>query len=104
MLRSRKKGQSSIEYAILVIVIIGVFVAMNMYIKRGLQGRWKSAVDNLGDQYDPREADTSLRHVLMSNTATQIVSMNAAGGMYTSRTDLSNSVERRTGYIGVTGY
>jgi hypothetical protein len=104
MLRIKQKGQSTMEYAVLIIVVLGVFVAMTVYIKRGFQGRWKSAVDNLGDQYDPRAANTSLRYVLMSNTDTTILAMNAGNGFFTSRTDVSNSIELRTGYVGVTGY
>lgn len=49
----RKKGQSTLEYAILVIIIIGALVAIQTYIKRGVQGRLKSAADDIGDQFSP---------------------------------------------------
>ena len=30
------------------------------YFKRGLQGRWKGAMEELGDQYDPRTTNSSV--------------------------------------------
>ena len=47
------KGQSSVEYAVLIIVIIGALLAIQVYIKRGIKGRLKSATDDIGDQYSP---------------------------------------------------
>ena len=58
MLRIMKKGQTTIEYAMLLIVVIGAFLTIQNYLKRGVQGRWRDAVDSLGDQYDPQIANT----------------------------------------------
>ena len=49
----RKKGQSTLEYAILIIIIIGALLSIQVYIKRGIQGRLKSAADDIGDQFSP---------------------------------------------------
>jgi uncharacterized protein (UPF0333 family) len=49
----RKKGQSTLEYAILIIVIIGALLSIQVYIKRGVQGRLKGAADDIGDQFSP---------------------------------------------------
>jgi uncharacterized protein (UPF0333 family) len=49
--KKRKKGQSTLEYAILVIIIIGALLSIQVYIKRGVQGRLKSAADDIGDQF-----------------------------------------------------
>jgi hypothetical protein len=57
-----KKAQSTGEYALVFAIILGAIVAMQTYVKRGLQGRVKSGTDymareteDLGDvtQYDP---------------------------------------------------
>ena len=45
------KGQSTLEYAVLIIIIIGALLSIQVYIKRGLQGRLKSSADDIGDQY-----------------------------------------------------
>ncbi len=60
-----KRAQTTAEYAILIAIVVGAVVAMQVYVKRGLQGRVKEVVDyvdmggndstvNLtGDQYEP---------------------------------------------------
>ncbi len=51
--KRRKKGQSTLEYAILIIIIIGALLSIQVYIKRGIQGRLKGAADDIGDQFSP---------------------------------------------------
>ena len=48
---NQKRGQSTLEYAVLIIVIVGALLTIQVYIKRGVQGRLKSAADDIGDQY-----------------------------------------------------
>ena len=45
MLRLMRKGQSTAEYAIVIGLVIGAAVAMQIYVKRGLQAKMKDAVD-----------------------------------------------------------
>jgi hypothetical protein len=104
MLRLRKKGQSAAEFTMILIVIFGAFLTMQIYFKRGLQGRWKAAIDDLGDQYDPQTANTNLRQTLESNTFTKVVTMNLTGETWTKRSDLTNSIERKTGFEGAGPY
>ena len=104
MLKKNRKGQTLIEYAMLITIILGVFVAVQIYVKRGIQGRWKAAVDDLGDQYDPLMANTSVRHTIDSNTMTTLMSHRTDAGYWTRRTDDTSSVEKKKGYIGVGGY
>ena len=106
MLRLVKRGQTSLEYAVLLIIVIGAFIAIQNYMKRGVQGRWKSAVDDLGEQYDPRTAVTDVRHTLSSTTNTTIITLEQAGGggITTQRTDISSSAERKEGQTSVGAY
>jgi len=48
---NQKRGQSTMEYAVLIVIIIGALLSIQVYIKRGVQGRLKSAADDIGDQY-----------------------------------------------------
>jgi Flp pilus assembly pilin Flp len=48
---NQKRGQSTLEYAVLVVIIIGALLTLQVYIKRGIQGRLKSSADDIGDQY-----------------------------------------------------
>ena len=104
MLRIRTKGQSSLEFVFLLIVLIGALIAIQNYFKRGMQGRWKAAVDVLGDQYDPRLSDTNIRQVMTMQSNTSILTFNDVNGYWATRTDTSDSVERKTGYQGVIAY
>jgi cytoskeletal protein RodZ len=48
------KGQSTLEYAILIVIIIGALLSIQIYIKRGIQGRLRSATDDISaDQFSP---------------------------------------------------
>ncbi len=104
MLRRYRKGQTTLEYIVLIIIVMGALLTISNYLKRGLQGRWKAAMDDTGDQYDPRTADSSVRHTLAQSTNTVIVTMNDVGGYWTQRTDNSLSTERKTGTVSVGAY
>ncbi len=55
----KRKGQSSVEYAILIIIVIGALLSIQFYIKRGIQGRLKTATDDISDyQYSPGNTNT----------------------------------------------
>jgi len=83
-------------------IVIGVFIATSDYVKRGIQGRWKAAVDDLGDQYDPRTADTDITYTLVSNADMRITAFNViSGGIQTQRMDFSNALEIKQGSMVV---
>ncbi len=48
---NKKRGQSTLEYAVLIIIIIGALLSIQVYIKRGISGRLKQASDDIGDQF-----------------------------------------------------
>ncbi len=68
-----RKGQNIAEYSILVALVIAAAVAMQVYVKRGIQGRMADAVDHAPDteevagevikfktkQYEPYYLDSS---------------------------------------------
>lgn len=58
------------ETAILIMVIVAALFAMQVYLKRGIQGRLRLATVSIGEQYDPNatNATVSIRHA--SNTVT----------------------------------
>lgn len=99
-----RKAQTSMEFMILVIIVLGALLAVGSYFKRGIQGRWKSAVDDLGDQYDPRVAETDITHRVRANGITTISTLPAPGGFWSTRQDYTNTVESKTGTMRVGGY
>ena len=50
MFRLNRKAQSTAEYAIVIALVIGAVVAMQVYVRRGLQGRIKDTTDYLATQ------------------------------------------------------
>jgi len=54
MLRQSRKGQSTAEYAIVIGLVIAAAVAMQVYVKRGIQAKVKGAVD-----FDPSTGITN---------------------------------------------
>jgi len=53
MFSKPKKAQSTLEYALLIAVVVGVLITMQAYIKRGMQGKLRDVTDQIGDQYSP---------------------------------------------------
>jgi hypothetical protein len=50
-----RRGQSTVEMAILIMLIVFAFIAMQVYLKRGIQGRLRANIDSIGEQYDPEK-------------------------------------------------
>lgn len=64
-----KKGQSTLEYAILIIIIMAALLSIQVYIKRGVQGRLKSAADDIGDQFSP--GNTNVVMIMRTQSQTE---------------------------------
>jgi len=66
--KKRQRGQSTVEYAILIIIVIGALLSIQVYIKRGIQGRLKSASDDIGEQYSPGNTNITRTTLTYSQT------------------------------------
>jgi len=99
------KGQTILEYTVIIIVILGVLVTMKDYIKRGIQGRWKSATDDVSDQYDPQIVNSFINYSTQANAQSIVIVINGTSdgqqGQWTNRVDTSNSLETKTGFSQV---
>lgn len=49
----RRGGQSTLEYAVVIAVVVAAAVAMQIYMKRGVQGKLRAATDDIGGQFSP---------------------------------------------------
>ena len=54
-----KAGQSTLEYAVVIAVVVAALLAMQIYMKRGVQGKMRSATDQIGDQYRPQNTTSN---------------------------------------------
>ena len=61
-----RRAQSTIEYAVLAVIVVGALLAMQIYFKRGVMGHHREAADKIGDQFSPAHtvsAFTTTRNV-----------------------------------------
>ena len=58
-----KRAQTTIEYAVLIGVIVAGLIAMQVYLKRGMQGRLKASADDIsgGFVYSPGATNSDYR-------------------------------------------
>lgn len=80
-----KRGQTTLEYAVLVIIIIGALLTIQTYVKRGVQGRLKSSADDIGDQFSPGNTNA------LKTTLTKSVTVEALAAGQTTSTITSES-------------
>jgi len=71
-IRLKRKGQSTLEYGIVIAVIVAALIAMQTYIKRGVQGRLRQATDDIGEQFSPGHT-TGTTTLTSTMTATETV-------------------------------
>jgi cytoskeletal protein RodZ len=48
------RAQSSLEYMLIVAIIVAGLLSMSVYIKRAQQGNFRQSADQLGGRYDPK--------------------------------------------------
>ena len=96
-----RRGQNTAEYAILIGVIVAAAIAMQIYVRRGMQARIKDAVDySVSEvdvfnrtQYEPYYMDSTLETTSDSESSEAM----AKGGEITR--DIENQYTKRTGTI-----
>jgi hypothetical protein len=70
-----KRGQSVLEYAILMVIIIAALLTLQTYIKRGISGRLKSATDDIGSQYTTAAGSNYIKKVTTNSRTTEGTSL-----------------------------
>lgn len=86
-----KRGQNTAEYAILIGVIVAAAIAMQIYIRRGMQARLKDAVDFT------RTADDDSGGFLFNDTRTQYEPYYSEGSNLTTQQWGQSSEALQTG-------
>ncbi|MBM3246502.1 MAG: hypothetical protein FJZ13_04160 [Candidatus Omnitrophica bacterium] len=84
-IRLNKGAQSTLEYAVIIAVVVAGLVAMQVYIKRGFQGRLRQASDDIGEQFSPGNT-TGTTTTTSSVTSEETVTGGAAPVTTTSST------------------
>jgi hypothetical protein len=60
------------ETAILILVIVAALFAMQVYLRRGMQGRLRTATSSIGEQYDPSATNSTFSTTHVSNMLTTV--------------------------------
>lgn len=78
-----RMAQAMIEYAVLFAILAGSLVAMQIYVKRAMQGRFRESADTIGTQYAPKSAasayTTTINPSVTSTNSTLVWLRNASG-------------------------
>lgn len=48
----KNKAQSTLEYAVIIAVVVGALLSMQIYMKRGVQGKLRESTDQIGEQFE----------------------------------------------------
>ena len=96
----RSKGQSTAEYAILVVLVLAAFTAMQFYAKRGVQAKLKGVTDNMtseasglrGTQLSQYEPYYNKSDYQVSQNRNSIEDVQKGGAV--DRTDISEGTVR----------
>ncbi len=78
-----KKAQTTAEYAILIGLVVAAVLAMQVYVKRGLHGRMKDAVDSLQSGTSNIGATTQYEPYYLNSTSNSYQNAQATENMQT---------------------
>jgi len=84
-------GQSTLEYALIIAVVVAALMAINAYMQKGLQGRLKVSSDQIGKQFDPATFTTAYQTTNVGNSTTT-ESRDIATGDTTSEVDANQTL------------
>ena len=85
------RAQSTLEYAMIIAVVVGGLIAMQIYMKRGVEGKLRESTDDIGYQFDAEK--TTFDHTLKRpGTSVQTIT----GGVTTSSITDGERTETRT--------
>ncbi len=93
------RGQSSLEFSIVIFAIIAALLAMQVYIRRGIQGRLRQSADELSlQQYEPEHMSSDITTTQNSNVTTKTGTVEEGGKLKTTtNTTIHYQEERRFG-------
>lgn len=80
------RGQSTLEYAIIIAVVVGALLAMQIYMKRGLEGKLKDSSDNIGAQYSAGNVTSSHTTITTTSSDEKTSSEGSSSNVDTSST------------------
>jgi len=87
-MRKNKLSQTMIEYSILIGLVTFSLIAMNIYLKRSFQGKYRQTADQIAWQYDPLHT----RGVSKTTTNTTSHESTTAEGISVTVSDINQTL------------
>lgn len=96
MKQKKQAGQTLLEFAFLFVVLVLAFLAMQKFLQRSVQGKWKDSLQGMAKPYDP--AGNHEEVFSMSSNAQTLINIieDSEGNYHTWRTDTTNMIEDKT--------
>ena len=73
--RKENRAQTILEYAAVIACVVAALLAMQVYIKRGMQGRLRQVADELGQQYAPMNTEGNSTLSYSSSTTVEVITL-----------------------------
>ena len=97
------RGQTILDYTVLIVIMIAALLGMQIYLKRGVSGRLRSAADSLGGQYAPKHTTSTFTQTTSTRatTVSQLLKDQQIAGdkvdVIDTVTTINNNTTSRTG-------
>jgi Flp pilus assembly pilin Flp len=72
-----RRGQTFLEYAVIIACVVAALLSMQVYIKRAIQGGLRSAINEVGEQYEPRKTTGDMATTLNSHIISKVETRDA---------------------------
>jgi len=100
-----KKGQSILEYAILVAIVIAAVVVMQVYMKRGVAGRIKESSDRLsGGESFSASNTTTYQHNGMVDGARKARQITEITSIDSNAANIAQTIMPEAGAVDISGH
>lgn len=110
LIKLRRRGQNTAEYAILIGLVIAAAVAMQLYVKRGLQARAKGGIEYLANrtpELNPVGGQKFQYEPYYANSAYEVKQTGGSNATYSQTGDSTGSstqnTQRVSGFQGYSG-
>ena len=100
------RGQTTLEFALLIAVVVGALLAMQVYMRRGVSGKVKESTDQIGEQFDSNSASynftrtsasTGVREITLSNGQINTTILSASQGRTGNETSSNRNLTGPSG-------
>jgi uncharacterized protein (UPF0333 family) len=89
-----KKGQSTMEYALLIAAVVGAFVLMQRYVQYAAQGKLKESADDMAHQFTPEDGWVNGFHTKDNGMSTTTEEAKMADSDLTTKVTSNEEVTR----------